>query len=288
MEMGKMILEPQGWQKPAWVSIRPEVVLAKAVGMGAEDCKAWVVHTMAGCISGEREEGSDADILLREAMGRIERKRLQTSEAGKASAEARRARAAEREFNGRSTDVQCEFNGRSTEGQHTNNNTDTETENKDKNSKNPSGSALRVAADAREGRGAWADACETIGDAPGAVGASGGALDGVTTAGGEIISKGDLSGRVGSDGRSDGRSVEESPVEMARTLDTFSLPAFAVAYCQDAKVDVAHEGYKAQLVRLKGKRFREVLVAFVEDVESGKVKPRSRGAVLMKRLQKEA
>lgn len=121
--MSKMIREAAGWEKPAWVAIRPDVVLAKAVGMGAEECKAWVVATMASCISGEREEGSDADLLLREAMERIERKRRQTSEAGKASGNARRTRAAEREFNGRSTGVQRALNGEATGNEHTNTNT---------------------------------------------------------------------------------------------------------------------------------------------------------------------
>lgn len=91
--MGKMIREKPGWPKPAWVKVRPDYVVAKGYPMPPEEFKAWVMGCMVSCMNGEREEGSDADRLLSDAIPRIKLARERAINAGKASAEARRVKA---------------------------------------------------------------------------------------------------------------------------------------------------------------------------------------------------
>ena len=81
----KIIREAPGWKPPAWVAIVPAQVFFKATDMTPEACKAWVLDTMRGCMTGEREAGSDADRLLMEAAERMAKR----SNAGRTAAEAR-------------------------------------------------------------------------------------------------------------------------------------------------------------------------------------------------------
>ncbi len=53
--------------------------------MNPEECKAWVLDTLRACMTGERETGSDADILLRETGERMAKR----SNAGRTAAAAR-------------------------------------------------------------------------------------------------------------------------------------------------------------------------------------------------------
>ena len=76
------------------------------------------------------------------------------------------------------------------------------------------------------------------------------------------------------------------PRDGVKALNSEVLPIFAVKWCGDVDEKNALAGYKAQWLRLWGEGFRQVLAHLIEDVETGRIKARKRGAVLMARLKK--
>lgn len=83
--MSETIREAEDWRPPQWVAIQPNKVYFKALDMPPEDCKRWLLDTMRGCMTGEREAGSDADRLLKNCEENFAKK----SHAGRTAARAR-------------------------------------------------------------------------------------------------------------------------------------------------------------------------------------------------------
>lgn len=263
MTAKKIVREPEGWNPPPWVAIRPTLAYFKAERMSPEECKAWVLDTLRGCMTGEREEGSDADRLLREAEASMAKR----SNAGKVAADARwkQGQGCERNANALRTECERNANGMRNDAITRHDTTDTT---KPTEQNRQTDTTDRPTARTRAGTG------------------FGGGEDGPLAA---TVAKALATATAPEPSKGVQTSLEhfmQDPAGSVYNLPQHLMPTAMAAYCRDANDGVAQRGYEKEIRRAGAEAVRKAFAAFIRDTEAGKLDgARKLGALLMKTLQ---
>ncbi len=263
MTAKKIVREAEGWNPPAWIAVPLSRAYFKAERMPPEECKAWVMETLRGCMTGEREEGSDADRLLRDAAARMAKR----SNAGKVAADARwrQGQGCERNANALRTDSERNANGMRNDAITRHDTTNTTIHNRhDTTDTTDRPTARERAGTGFEGGEETGPLAATIAKA-------------IAPATAPEPSKGTAHTLA---------NFQKDPVGYLPNVPAALLPNCAALYCQEGASEMALNGYTRQMRRIGTAAFRDTLDKFVRAGEAGEhaglEKP---GAALMAALK---